>query len=128
MFQKRKRANKKPLVKMSGCTERKLTYQAHDEWGSPESEYKFEYKFEYISYVGGHHGSWSWKIYIISKPEYFIINNYNNVRGHWISDKEEGKKYVCWDGNIANLEDAILISKMWADMHQRYVATGNFEA
>ena len=123
MWLKRIRSKKKLSAKPNTYLERTFTYLAHDVWGSPENEYKFEYK----RVVGRCEHSWTWRIYIISMPEHFIIKNYSNIKGHWIPDQERGMKIVCWFDDIKELEDAIQLSKIWADMHQRYIATGEFD-
>lgn len=122
MWLNRIRSKRKATATPNTKNKTVLTYRAHDEWDSPENEYTFEYK----RVAGVCRDSWTWRIHILSKPEHFIPKDYNNVKGRWIPDKENGEKFVCWDKNITQLEDAIQISKVWADLHQRYIATGNF--
>lgn len=96
----------------NGATETgPMIYYANDHHGRTDKEYRFNYKK-----VGN-----SWRAYILKMPSLEGRDSSGAVT-HRMYDN--GRPYVCWDSQVKTLRDMQIISKVWADNIQEYIATG----
>ncbi len=88
-----------------------MVYYANDRHGRRDKEYRFNYKK-----VNG-----SWRAYILRMPSL----GSRSADGHSTHRLWDGNKaYVCWDRPVNSLKDMQMISRVWADNIQEYIATG----
>lgn len=60
------------------------------------------------------------RIFILNQPSYWDRDESAHPT-HRLGDE---RKYICWDGKILSLRDALAIAARWADCTQVYIATG----
>jgi hypothetical protein len=62
-----------------------------------------------------------WRVYIVFQP--FNQGRHDNLQLPYQSIDHNGRHYVNWSAEIANLGDARTIAALWAELIQRYQAT-----
>lgn len=87
-----------------------MIYFADNPHGIPDKEYRFKYR-----YMNG-----TWRAYIKKMPSY-NGRNINNVP-HRLTDGVN--PYICWSGGVNSLEKIQIVSRVWANHAQEYLATG----
>ena len=58
-----------------------------------------------VDYVFWDLGERGWRIYIISHIDY-QGRDCSSHAAHWLQDNDSSYPYICWNGNIATLEQA----------------------
>ena len=87
------------------------TYHAKNPHGRRDNIYRFRYKK-----VGN-----SWRAYILKIPD-LEGRDSSGTTTHRLWDGS--MSYVCWDRPVETLKDMQVISHVWADYMQEYIATG----
>ncbi len=85
-----------------------MIYLANDPSNLPDNEYRFSF----MRVDAG------WRAYILKSPN---ING-RSATCHRLNDARG--PYICWDRDIRSLKEMQTVARRWADMNQRYIATG----
>lgn len=85
-----------------------MVYFANDPNNLSDNEYRFSYKK-----VGT-----GWRAYILKSP---AVNG-RTASCHRLSDSNGS--YICWDRQIYSLREMQTIARQWADLNQKFIATG----
>jgi hypothetical protein len=81
------------------------------------SGHRMDFVFRY-KYVDS-----SWRAYIVSSPSYgYRSDDMHSTHRHY--DANRRLYFVCWTQPITKYDDAVTVSKMWADGTARYIDTG----
>ena len=86
-----------------------MVYYANDPNNLPDNEYRFSYA----------HSDSGWRAYILRSPSY----NGRSATFHRLISVD-GRFYICWDTSITTLREMQNVARKWADLNQRYIATG----
>lgn len=73
--------------------------------------------FEFVFYNMGADG---WRIYIITDIDYKGKDAFSHD-AHWLKDREDTYRYICWDGKIDTYEQAKAVASLWADCTYLYI-------
>ena len=65
-------------------------------------------------------GERGWRIYIISHIDY-QGRDCSSHAAHWLQDNDSSYPYICWNGNIATLEQAKSVASLWAECTTEYI-------
>lgn len=85
-----------------------MVYFANDSNNLVDNEYRFSYRK-----VGN-----GWRAYILKSP---TVNG-RTASCHRLSDSNGF--YICWDRQIYTLREMQTIARYWADLNQKFIATG----
>lgn len=88
-----------------------MVYYANDTHNQSSKEYRFNYKKV----------NDSWRAYILKMPS-LGRRDASGYATHRLWD--DGNPYICWDTSVKSLNDMQIISRVWADNIQEYIATG----
>ena len=73
-----------------------------------------------VDYVFWDLGERGWRIYIISHIDY-QGRDCSSHAAHWLQDNDSSYPYICWNGNIATLEQAKSVASLWAECTSEYI-------
>lgn len=73
-----------------------------------------------VDYVFWDLGERGWRIYIISHIDY-QGRDCSSHAAHWLQDNDSSYPYICWNGNIATLEQAKSVASLWAECTTEYI-------